>query len=505
MRYVCVHGHFYQPPRENPWTEEIDPQPSAAPFHDWNEGIHGECCRAKAAAPILDAAGRTARVSNNYGYFSFNFGPTLLSWMDRHDPQFVAELVQADREARQRYGGHGPAMAQAWGHPIMPLCDERDRTTQTLWGLQEFSFRFGRQSEGFWLPETAVDSATLETLSLNGVRFVVLAPHQAEAVQYADEEEWHDVSDGSIDTRRAYRAELPSGRSIDLFFYDGARSSAIAFDGLLNSGVEFAKRLRSGFVPLDEPQLVHVAVDGETFGHHHRHGEMALAHTIDILEQDETVRWTCYGEFLERFPAKDHVRIRERSAWSCTHELGRWQRDCGCGSSPAHDQSWRAPLREALDALREMIRPHWEQRVARDFKDPWAARDDWIQLLLRDDDERWNRFLERHAIPNQDTSDPAKRAEWRRLFELQQRLLQTSTSCAWFFEDLGRIETVQVLRYAARAIDLARQELDIHCEGPFLTLLEKAKSLDQKVGNGRELWNRRVISCSRSPHQTQNT
>lgn len=505
MRYICVHGHFYQPPRENPWTEEVDEQPSAAPFHDWNQRIHEECYRANAAAPILDAAGRARRVINNYSYFSFNFGPTLLSWMERHDPAFLDTLVAADRDGRERYSGHGPAMAQAWGHPIMPLCNERDRTTQTIWGLEEFRFRFGRASEGFWLPETAVDSATLETLSQHGVRFVVLAPHQAEAVRYEGDENWSDVSDGSIDTQRAYRAELPSGGSIDLFFYDGARSSAIAFDGLLESGVELARRLRGGFTPLDEPQLVHVAVDGETFGHHHRHGEMALAHAIEILEQDESIRWSCYGEYLEHHPARDRVRIRERSAWSCTHQLGRWQRDCGCGSAPNRNQSWRAPLREAIDALREMIDPEWERLVAEEFTDPWAARNDWIQLLLQEDEERWYRFFERQARRGGIETGDAQRGRWRRLFELQQRLLQTSTSCAWFFEDLGRIETVQVLRYAARAIELAREELDLHCEGPFLTYLERARSLDPKVGNGRELWNRRVTSCSRSPHQTPST
>ena len=378
MRKVCIHGHFYQPPQEDPWSGRIEDQPSAAPYANWNERIADECYRRNGAAPILDASGRPRRVVDNYRHISFNFGPTLTSWFEASAPDILEQLRLADRASQERFSGHGSAIAQAWGHAILPLCNDRDRRTQVVWGLREFEHRFGRKSEGFWLPETAVDTATLETLAEHDVRYTILAPSQAAAVRYAGEEDWNAVDDGSIDTTRPYRCPLPSGRSIDLVFYDGARSSAIAFDGLLHSGEAFARRLLEGFYPLDEAQLVHVAVDGETFGHHHRHGEMALAHCIEILEQTEGVSLTCYGEFLDEHPPEDEVRIAENSAWSCPHELGRWQRDCGCASSPTQRQRWRLPLRSSLRWLRERIEPLWERRVS----DGWAARDRWIDVLL---------------------------------------------------------------------------------------------------------------------------
>ena len=456
MRGVCIHGHFYQPPRENPWTGRVPRQPSAAPYHDWNERITAECYRPNVP---------------NYSRMSFNFGPTLLSWFEQSQPDLLRAVVDADREARLRFGGHGPALAQAWGHAILPLCTERDRRTQVLWGLKEFAYRFGRQAEGFWLPETAVDTDTLETLSLHGVSFTVLAPHQAE---------------GEIDPRLPYRAVLPSGRSIALFFYDGPLSAAIAFEKLPENGAELADRLSGAFSNDPGAQLVHVATDGETYGHHHHAGAEGLTAALASLD----ARLTCYAEFLEHHPPVHEVRIVERSSWSCPHDLGRWSRHCGCASDDTHEQHWRGPLREAVEDLRERSTAAWEARTSRRLRDPWEARDDWIELLLDPSEERHALFLERHARAG---VAPA-REELTALFEFQQRLIQTETSCAWFFEDLARIETIQVLQYAARAIELGEGLLDMDLERPFLEILGRARSNDPEVGDGLALWGSRVVS-----------
>ena len=477
MRYVCVHGHFYQPPRENPWTGVVPRQPSAAPFHDWNERITDECYR-----PNLP----------NYSRISFNFGPTLLQWFERRQPDLLQAVVDADRRARPGFGGHGAALAQAWGHAILPLCTSRDRRTQVLWGLTEFVSRFGRQAEGLWLPETAVDTDTLETLSLLGVSFTVLAPHQASAVRRVGGE-WEAVADGSIDPRRAYRVVLPSGRTMALFFYDGPLTSALAFEGLASDGQALAGRLRQPFDESDFAQLVHAATDGETYGHHHAGGAQALAEALTILDDDPDVQLTCYAEFLERHPPVHEVRIVERSSWSCPHELGRWRRHCGCAADDSHEQHWRAPLREAIADLKGYTAGPWESRMARWLHDPWAARDEWIDVMLDPSSERYELFIERHS---RKAKLPA-REKLTALFELQQRLIQAETSCAWFFEDLARIETIQVLQYAARAIELGEGLLELELARPFLDVLARARSNDPRVGDGRALWNAKVVTAAR--------
>jgi len=456
MRYVCIHGHFYQPPRENPWTGRVPEQPSAAPFHDWNQRITAECYQPNAP---------------NYERISFNFGPTLLRWFETEQPDLLHMLVEADRTARLRFGGHGPALAQAWGHAILPLCTKRDRRTQVLWGLAEFAHRFGRQAEGFWLPETAVDTPTLETLSLHGVSFTVLAPQQAET---------------TVDPCRPYWVRLPSGRRIAVFFYDGPLSAAIAFEGLLESESVFAGRLAAAFGSDPAGQLVSVATDGETYGHHHPGGERTLARTLALLDENPEIRLTCYGEYLERHPPTHEVRIVENSSWSCGHELGRWRRHCGCAASEGVDQHWRGPLRAAVGGLRDATENAWHERVSKWLSDPWAARDDWIAILLDASAARFERFFARHSRTE---LSPPERAELSELFELQQRLVQTETSCAWFFEDLARIETLQVLQYAARAIELGERLLGLDLETTFVDTLAQARSNDPEKGDGRDVWN----------------
>lgn len=333
MRYVCIHQHCYQPPRENPWLESIERQDSAYPYHDWNERIMAECYAPNTASRILDPDHRIVRIVNNYANTSFNFGPTLLSWMESDAPEAYSAVLQADKESRQRFSGHGSAIAQAYNHIIMPLANSRDKRTQIVWGLEDFWRRFGRQPEGMWLPETAVDVETLELLAEHNVRFTILSPYQAWRVRPVGTQTWQDVTGGKIDPARAYVQNLPSGRSINLFFYDGPVSQAVAFEKLLDSGEKFAARLMSAFSESrDWEQLVHIATDGETYGHHHRYGEMALSYALHHLESTGMAKITNYGEFLEKFPPKWEAQAHASTAWSCVHGVGRWIDNCGCNS-----------------------------------------------------------------------------------------------------------------------------------------------------------------------------
>jgi alpha-amylase/alpha-mannosidase (GH57 family) len=381
-----VHGHFYQPPRENPWLEAIEEQDSAAPWHDWNERITAECYAPNAAARVLDNDDRIVRILNNYSRISFNFGPTLLTWLETHAQSTHAAIVAADALSMERFGGHGSAMAQAYNHMIMPLANLRDKITQVRWGLVDFERRYRRKPEGMWLPETAVDTETLEVLAAEGITFTVLAPRQALSVRRKGEKEWTDARGGRIDPSMPFEVELPSGRKIAVFFYDGPVSQAVAFERLLSNGEHFAGRLMSAFDNRrTSPQLVHIATDGETYGHHHRHGEMALAWALERIESSGLAKLTNYGEFLERHPPTHQARIIEATSWSCAHGVERWRSDCGCrtGSPAEWNQAFREPLRKALDGLRDATMLPFEQAAARIFVDPWKARDDYIHVILR--------------------------------------------------------------------------------------------------------------------------
>lgn len=501
--YVCIHGHFYQPPRENPWLESIDVQDSAAPFHDWNRRILEECYRPNAAARILDGQDRVARIVDNYSRISFNFGPTLLSWMEEHAPDVYGAVLAADARGRERFDGHGPAIAQVYSHPILPLCDARDRRTQVLWGVADFRRRFGREPEGMWLPETAVDTPSLEELAAAGMRFVVLAPSQARRWRRRGARAWTAAADGArVDPRRAYRVALPSGRSIAAFFYDGEIARGIAFGGLLERGDDLAGRLlgalRGGEAraagagdAAAEGRLVHAATDGETFGHHHRFGEMALAWALDAVERSGEAELTVYGAFLERHPPAWEAEIVERSAWSCAHGLGRWTEDCGCrtGGRPGWRQTWRAPLRSALDGLRDRLAGPWERAAGGMLRDPWSARDAYVDVVLDRSEAARRRFLEVHAARRLDDGEELRLF---RLLELQRHLMLMYTSCGWFFDELSGIETVQVLQYAARALQLAEQALDLDAGEPFLAALAEAPSNLPEHPTGRDVWERSV-------------
>jgi len=317
-RFLCIHGHFYQPPRENPWLGAIELQESAHPYHDWNERITEECYAANAASRILDGKGRIISLTNNYEGISFDFGPTLLCWLESKAREVYQAVLEADALSQRRFGGHGSALAQAYHHMIMPLASPRDKKTQILWGIADFTARFKRAPEGMWLPETAVDLETLDLLAQQGILFTVLAPHQAARVRPLKGGEWKELSKVPLDPRMPYRVNLPSGRSLALFFYDGPVSRAVAFERLLENGNAFAQRLLGAFVREDpRPQLVHIATDGETYGHHHRFGDMALAYALNLLESHPEVRLTNYGQYLEMHPPTHEVEIQEFTSWSC--------------------------------------------------------------------------------------------------------------------------------------------------------------------------------------------
>jgi alpha-amylase/alpha-mannosidase (GH57 family) len=490
-RFFCIHGHFYQPPRENPWLEAIEVEDSAAPYHDWNERICAECYAPNAHARIVDRSGQVHRMINNYEWISFNVGPTLLAWMKRHGRRTLEAVLEADRKSAERCGGHGNAMAQAYNHTILPLADRKDKVLQVRWGIQVFRDCFQREPEGMWLPETAVDSETLEVLAENGIRFTVLSPRQAGRIRWKASGEWETVGSDSLDTRQAYRCRLPSGNEIALFFYDGVTAQRVAFERLLSDGEQFFKHMSSRFDPgRPEGQLVHVATDGETFGHHHRFGEMAVAYLISRLEGNGEIRLTNYGEFLSLYPPVAEVEIVENSSWSCAHGVERWRSDCGCrpSGSSAH-QRWRGPLRKALNHLKGKLDAVFEREGRKLFRDPWAALEAYVQVLLDRGEEQARRYLA--AVSDREWTEEEAIAALK-LLEMERHGQLMFTSCAWFFDEISGIETVQTLRLAARAIQLAEKNFGVLLEEEFLGLLELAPSNHPDVRDGRQLWEREV-------------
>ena len=472
---VCIHGHFYQPPRENPWLETVEVQDSAFPFHDWNERITVECYAPNGAARLMDGAGRILEIVNNYRRMSFNFGPTLLGWIERHSPEEYRRIVAADHESRERQNGHGNAIAQPYNHMIMPLASARDRETQIVWGLREFERHFGRCAEGMWLPEAAVHRDTLDLMARHGIRFTILAPRQAQRVRLKGKTKWEDVSGGRIGPRRTYECPLPEGRSIALFFYDGYIAQDLAFGTLLGNGEEFVRRLKGAFDPkCGDAQLVHVATDGESYGHHRPHGDMALAYTLATIEHDPEIELTNYARFLAEHPPEWEVEIYDNSSWSCAHGVERWRSDCGCKLDPGRNwsQRWRTGLRNALDWLREQIDPLFEQRAGALVKDPWAARNDYIAVVADRGPDRLAAFCADHQ---KRSLAPASVIELLKLLEMQRHGMLMYTSCGWFFDDISGLEPVQNLKYAARAVQLAG-DLGLSTEAGLLKRLAEAKS-----------------------------
>ncbi len=554
QRYLCVHGHFYQPPRENPWLETVELQESAAPYHDWNERITSECYAPNGASRIVNRDRQIIRIVNNYARMSFNFGPTLLSWLEDFAPRTYRMIQDADQASASLYSNHGSALAQVYNHIIMPLASERDARTQIRWGIADFEHRFGRRPEGMWLAETAVSRSVLDLLAQERIQFTVLAPHQAarirklpgaeltnkpaspsgarsaqkEAVILSEarsaqpkdpdasdpaptEEPWLDTPNASVDTTRPYLVRLDNGRSIAVFFYDGPASRAIAFEGLLNDGETFARRLLASFPedkPATEPQLVHVATDGESYGHHHRHGEMALSYALNWVKDNNLARLTNYGEFLEKFPPTWEAEVVDNSSWSCAHGIERWRSDCGCnGGKPGWNQRWRTPLRQALDLLRDRTAPLAEAVARPLLKDLWAARDAYIHVILDRSSDNLDRFFAAHATHPLTSQERITVFE---LLELQRHTQLMYTSCGWFFDDISGIETVQIIAYAGRVLQLANKLFTepglftdpasilsaATLDADFLDLLATAQSNDADAGNGADVY-RRFVNAGR--------
>ena len=527
MRSIVIHGHFYQPPRENPWLEEIEREASAAPHHDWNARIEQECYRAVVAARVLAPDGRISRIVNTLEYISFNFGPTLLEWMERAAPDTYARVLDADRKSVERLG-HGNAIAQPYHHAILPLSSRRDKVTEVRWGIADFRRRFGRDPEGMWLPETALDDETLDVLAREGMRFTIVAPGQVQSVP-------NDGHPGQYTTS--------SGRTIALCIYDGDISHGIAFGGLLGDAHAWARRMlarserrhttrdsvhaavgaghwepdpesdggtrplttgefraiTSAGVPLPRGArllLLSAATDGETYGHHHRFGEMALARVMLDFQATRGVRVENFASFLAQHPATDPVEIVAPSAWSCAHGVERWRSNCSCRMRGGTNQEWRTPLREAITALAEGIHEIYEREASRYFDDPWAVRDAygevvstperiaaWVAPRVKAHDPKPDAAAAQVRVPGSQfpVSGPQSR------LEMERGALRIFTSCAWFFDDIGGLEPLEVLRYAARAIELAGPA-GAPLEEAFLAVLAQAKSNDPAIGTGRDVY-----------------
>ena len=489
-KYLCIHGHFYQPPRENPWIEEIEVQDSAAPYHDWNERIAIECYRPNTAARIVDAKNRITGIINNYSKMSFNIGPTLLSWLRKKLPDTYNQIIKADKVSKENNNDHGNAIAQVYNHMIMPLASHQDKVTQVKWGIKDFLYHFGRMPEGMWLAETAVDTETLAVMAEEGIKFTILSPYQALKTRLTPNDEWTDVSGGKVDTTRPYRCNLPNGKEIYLFFYDGNLARGVAFEKFLSDSHVLVNAIRNAFPENVDPCLVNYATDGESYGHHFRFGEMALAAAFHLLEKEKEIKITNYANYLELFPVQAEAQIIERSSWSCAHGVERWRDDCGCnlGGHPDWNQKWRRPLRDGLDRLRDQLAEFYVEKMSPFTSDPWEVRNRYINVLLNPDYKAIffkDNFGE--VLSEKDMNLILQ------LLEMQRCSMLMFTSCGWFFDEISGIETIQILRYAARAIQLAMSiGAPSYIEDDLLKTLEQAPSNLPKYVNGLGVYNQEV-------------
>lgn len=480
-KYVCIHGHFYQPPRENAWLEQIEIQESAAPFHDWNERINDECYGPNAYARILNDQGKIIDITNNYEKISFNMGPTLLSWMELNRPDTYELILEADRNSQKRFDGHGSAIAQVYNHLIMPLASERDKITQIYWGLYDFEQRFKRTPEGMWLAETAVDLDTLRCLADQGIKYTILAPNQARRFRVSGD--WKD----GINPNVPYVVNIDNNRTIVVFFYNGDTSQKVAFSGLLNDGKLFAKSLLEGFYKnTTTPELLNIATDGESYGHHHRQGEMALAYCLRYLETNTDAQLANYGYFLSKHAPTHEAEIHENSSWSCAHGIERWRSNCGChtGGEESWNQEWRVALRDSLNWLKGRLDELYEEEMQGIHNDPWKLRDDFIEVVFQSEERDYSSFFNKHLPKLKDDQI----THTIRLLEMQRNGMLMFTSCGWFFNDVSGIETIQILQYANRAIQLAERESELDVESPFMEILEKGKSNIESFGTIKEIY-----------------
>ncbi len=501
--FLTIHGHFYQPPRENPWLEAIEEQDSAFPFHDWNERINSECYNPNSVSKIVTSDNKILNVVNNYEYMSYNFGPTLLSWLEDYAPMAYERVIKADINSRKMHSGHGNAIAQVYNHMIMPLANERDKQTQVKWGIKDFEYRFGRKPEGMWLAETAVDDDTLRVLAENDIKFTILSPYQAQSIKKEGENNWQDVSWGNIDPARSYRYYIKSapGKYIDLFFYDGAISRSVAFDELLKDGNKFVNRLKDGVSSQrNYPQLINIATDGESYGHHTKFGDMALSYAVKLKVKDSGFIITNYAEYLDKYRSNWEVEIKPVSSWSCFHGVGRWSDDCGCstGGHPGWNQKWRKPLRQALDYLRDEATAIYNKHGKKYFLNPEDARNNYINVILDRSDSSVRAFQQEYFLNDLDDEQKVHAME---LLEIQRQAMLMYTSCGWFFSEISGIETVQIMKYAARVMQLAKIFVKKDLETPFLEILKEAKSNLPEFGTGKDVYERFVKPSVVTPKQ----
>jgi hypothetical protein len=510
-RYLIIHGHFYQPPRENPWSGSIDPQPSAAPFPDWNCRINRECYAPNTRARLLDNNGAIAKIINNYEYLSFNVGPTLLQWLKQADPATYQLILAADQRASDRHRGHGSAIAQVYNHIIMPLATSSDKLTQAFWGRAHFLKTFGRQPEGMWLAETAADLESLGILAQLGLKFTILAQNQVDALRPLAQNRqgpWQELT-ASPDPRQPYRIFWGRGPKdfLDIFLYDGPVSRAVAFENLLRDGGALKGRLEQAFgADRGLPRLVNLATDGESYGHHFHFGDMTLAWLFNALESQppdlaNPIKTTNYGEYLALYPPQMEARLVENSSWSCCHGVERWRADCGChtGGEPGWNQKWRTPLRDALNWLRDELRNIYETEGGPWLKDPWRARNDYIEVILANFDEKVRAdFLDRHLAGSPSAQDRQKVVQ---LLESQRMGLYMFTSCGWFFDDLAALEPAQNLQYAARAIELAESWARTDLTAGVLSRLRQARPNDPHYPTGEDVWRELVSPARLQPGQ----
>ncbi len=466
-RFACVHGHFYQPPRENPWTGAVERQSSAGRDHDWNARIARECYVPNGEARVVDGAGVITDIVDNYASMSFNFGPTLLAWLEKAQPAAYARLIESDKDSLARLDGHGNAIAQAFHHAILPLASSRDRDTEIRWGLADFRKRYSREAEGLWLPECAADDATLAAVADHGVKFVILEPHQADAVRPLSGGAWKNASD-SLRAGVAYQWS-DGTRRLAVFFYDGPLSRAVAFERARSDSRAFAARVAARVPPVAAAGLALLATDGESYGHHESFAEMGLAHFLRYALPETGVEPVNLGRWLAQHPPRHEVRLRPGgTSWSCAHGIERWRSACGCGAVDGASLEWRAPLRAALESLRDRFDALYLKEAAGLLTDPWAARDAYISVALDRSEANTAKFLAAHAPSARDAASKVKALT---LLELQRHSLMMFTSCGWFFDSLSRLEPVQVLLYAARGLELARA-LGADYEADFVAGLE---------------------------------
>ena len=509
-RFTVIHGHFYQPPRENPWLNVLERQESAAPDHDWNERIFDQCYRPNAYSRLLDSHGMITGISNNYRHLSFNFGPTLFRWLEQKHPQVAQRIIDADRESCTRFNGHGNAVAQVYNHIIMPLAPRRDKITQIRWGKDFFKARFGRDPEGMWLAETAINMETVDCLIEEGIKYVILAPSQAELVKPISHHEWHKVEHSGIDLKRPYRIypKTPDGKALngflDVFFFDKNLSTAISFENLLTDSSILGNRIQSCFdANSNTDQLVNIATDGETFGHHKPFGDMCLAFFFEHTAKALNLTIANYGYVLEQMPPQHEITLRnafgEGTAWSCAHGTGRWSRDCGCntGGKEGWNQTWRAPFRTALDTMRTALDARYEKIMAPLFTDPWAVRHNYCRAMDLTDRAAIATWLRTAGEKSESlktlSADQINTA--LQLLAAQKFMLFAYTSCAWFFNDITGIETAQNIMYAFRALELGIAKTDQD------TLREKVvKQLEEARSNIKGQTGKTVYEQAVLPH-----